>query len=359
MFKKLLAFLNSFRAKETGAIGDNRTLSQIENAYDSRELVSATEPLKWEEVTDWTGYPVKRQWYTLSCVAQSLAKHLGINNFYDTGKYIDLSAEFIYSHRINKPSGGMVWLDSMKIATTIGSCPDLMIKQRIRETDKETPITAEMINEALKYIGKAFIEDKERTIESISRIIDVKGSCLMWFWFDKDGEEWWRAEPQIIYPNLGTYSAKATRHAVIGTKRGLRKAKEVVKIEDSAGNGSAINDQDRFIDENFIKRCFVAGYVIDLPNEIPNMDKPKFTGTRTLRVGDKGNDVKELQTILEYYGFFPSTQTKTGYYGGITRMGVIKLQEKFASEILHPLGLVKGTGIVGNSTLAWLQKNHK
>lgn len=358
MFKKLLAFLNSFKRQDTGAIGDNRTPSQIENAYDSRELVSATEPLKWVEKTIWKGYPVKRQWYTLQCVAQSMTKHLGINNEKDFNKFIALCAEFFYSFRVNKPSGGMVWLDACKLATTVASCFDFRIKQRIRESEPEPVITKEMKEEALQFIGMNYFEDKERTLESIARIIETRGSCLVWFWFDVNGEEWWRAEPQIIYPNLGVYSAGATRHAVIATDYGIRNGKKVIKIEDSAGNGSAINDQDRFIDENFIKRCFVAGYVIDLPNEIPNMDKPKFTGTRILKIGMSGNDVKELQVILQYYKLF-NYPNPTGYFGGATRMGVIALQEKFASEILHPLGLTKGTGNVYQSTLAWLQKNHK
>jgi peptidoglycan hydrolase-like protein with peptidoglycan-binding domain len=70
-----------------------------------------------------------------------------------------------------------------------------------------------------------------------------------------------------------------------------------------------------------------------------------------------GADVKQLQEILRYEGFF-NYPIITGYLGGITRAGVIKLQNKYASEILHPLGLKTGTGLVGVSTLSWLKKNY-
>ncbi len=358
MILKILKFLFGKRdVINTGAIGDNRTELQKEGAYDARELTTSSQ-VEWTPKTVWKSYPIKRQWYTFQCVGQSLAKHLGINHFYDTGKYEDLSGEFIYEHRENQNTGGMNWGDAMRIATTKGSCLNSRIPQRIRESEKATPITAEMINEALKYRGKAFIEDKERTLESTARIIQSQGSCLMWFYFDEAGKEWWKPEPKAIYNFKTPYDAGTTRHAVVGTDNGIRNGKKVYKIEDSAGNSSAENDQDRFIDEEFMKRCFVAGYVIDLPNEVPTPDKPKWTGKRDLKVGSKGKDVETLQVILAREGCYDFDKF-TGYFGGITKAGVIRLQNKYANEILKPVGLTKGTGLVYNSTRNWLDKNYK
>lgn len=344
----------------TPRLGDNddtRTSSQIENAYDNREIATAS-LLQWLPKTTWKSFPVKRQYYTGECVAQSTSKHLGINDVRTFGKYSDLSAEFIYYWRTNKPSQGMIWLDAMKIATTKGSCLNSRITQRVRESEPEPSLTAEMINEGQIYRGTAFIEDKVRSIDSVAQIIEQQGSCLLWFWFDVNGYEWWVKEPKILYPNLGTYDAGATRHALVATDYGVRNGKKVLKIEDSAGNWSAENDQDRFIDAEFMQRCFVAGYVIDLPEAPITPPKPQWTGKRTLQVGMSGDDVKTLQDILKIEGVF-TFPNSTGYFGGLTRAGVIRLQEKHKAEILTPLGLSKGTGVVANATIKWLSANYK
>lgn len=357
MINKILNFF--FGKREiinTGALRDDRTELQKEGAYDARELVTASQ-VEWKEKTSWKRYPVKRQYYTGECVAQSTTKHLGINNERETGQYQDLSAGFFYWFRVNKGTAGMIWADAMKIATTIGSCLGFRVKQRIRDSDIEVTPTEEMKKEALKYKGKLYIEDKERSLDSIARIIDSRGSCLIWFWFDESGKEWWKVEPSILYPNLGTYSSGATRHALVATDYGIRNGKKVIKIEDSAGNSSAENEQDRFIDENFIKRCFVSGYVIDEPNKVIMTVKPTWIGTRILKVGMSGEDVKTLQQILAVEGCY-NFDKFTGFLGGITKAGIIKLQEKYKTQILVPAGLNKGTGVCGKFTLEWLKNNY-
>ena len=346
-----------FKVPQLGDNLDTRTEGEKLTAFDNREIAFAGSPIQWVEKSSWKNYPIKYQYYTGECVAQSTTKHLGINDKVGIGQYASLSAEFFYYYRSNRPDAGMIWLDAMNIATTKGACFNQYIEQRIRESDPVTVPKPEWEKEALLFRGQAYVEDKIRSMDSIAQIIDQQGSCLLWFWFDVNGQEWWKPYPSILFPNLGTYDAGATRHALVATDYGTINGKRYLKIEDSAGNNTAVDGQNRFIDENFLKRCFVAGYVIDLVTP-PPVTKPKWTGTRTLTIGSKGDDVQTLQEILMLEGVF-NYPNSTGFFGGATRKAVIALQNKYKDEILTPVGLTQGTGVCAKATLAWLSANYK
>jgi len=67
------------------------------------------------------------------------------------------------------------------------------------------------------------------------------------------------------------------------------------------------------------------------------------------------NEVRCLQEFLKSQGpeIYPEGLV-TGNFLSLTKVAVIRFQEKYASEILAPLGLTKGTGIVGSTTRAKL-----
>ena len=73
-----------------------------------------------------------------------------------------------------------------------------------------------------------------------------------------------------------------------------------------------------------------------------------------LWIGKRGEAVKALQKLLINENLWNSDVEATGYFGPITKAAVIKFQEKFASEILKPLELTKGTGFVGVYTRKFL-----
>lgn len=86
----------------------------------------------------------------------------------------------------------------------------------------------------------------------------------------------------------------------------------------------------------------------------------RYDFTKQMKDGDKGADIVALQHVLDIEGCYDYTGTPkyTGNYGTYTHNGVKQLQEKYASEILAPLNLTKGTGVVAASTLKWLQKHY-
>ncbi|MFA6272975.1 MAG: peptidoglycan-binding domain-containing protein [Candidatus Paceibacterota bacterium] len=85
-----------------------------------------------------------------------------------------------------------------------------------------------------------------------------------------------------------------------------------------------------------------------------------YTFTRNLTLGSTSVDVLNLQKVLNADGVNIATSGagspgyETSYFGPITKAGVVRFQNKYASEILAPVGLINGTGYVGPSTLAKL-----
>ncbi len=68
----------------------------------------------------------------------------------------------------------------------------------------------------------------------------------------------------------------------------------------------------------------------------------------------RGNaQVKCLQEVLMAEGF---SVVPTGDFGGITKTAVIQFQEKYADEILVPIGMGSGSGYAGRLTREKINK---
>lgn len=76
-----------------------------------------------------------------------------------------------------------------------------------------------------------------------------------------------------------------------------------------------------------------------------------------LYFGQRSGEVRCLQQFLAFLGreIYPE-RLVTGFFGPLTKKAVIRFQEKYAEDILHPLGLKKGTGFVGMFTLTKINR---
>ncbi|OGG45153.1 hypothetical protein A2673_02100 [Candidatus Kaiserbacteria bacterium RIFCSPHIGHO2_01_FULL_50_13] len=84
-----------------------------------------------------------------------------------------------------------------------------------------------------------------------------------------------------------------------------------------------------------------------------------FTFTRNHSMGDSGGEVMELQKFLNGMADTQvaasgvgSSGNESSYFGGLTKAAVVKFQNKYASDILAPVGLSAGTGYWGPSSRA-------
>lgn len=79
---------------------------------------------------------------------------------------------------------------------------------------------------------------------------------------------------------------------------------------------------------------------------------PRVLINRNLSFGSRGPDVSLLQEFLKSKGpeIYPEGLV-TGNFFSLTRNAVIRFQERYADEILAPLGLKRGTGFVGEMTI--------
>jgi len=352
----------------TGANLDTRPIDEKLKDYHFGEFVASINPVNWVEKSQasWRKFPIYNQNGSGSCVAQTMAKLLGIMYWLKNGKYVHFSATHIYQRRVNKPQGGMGGVDVFNIAREGVTLEELIPSQNMTDAQMDSIV----IDEYKKEVGKIFkignflilpIKD----IDTIASIIQTTGKGVMcWTYFRSDE---WTEVPTIKYLNLDPYADTTARHSTAYVDFTLFEGEKALITDDSWGTSYGKAGQ-RVIKESFFKeRNIFAAYPINfvfedqtqpLPEPTPIPTKPKFRFSKKLVFipwdintnapvdADLNNsqkvDVVALQDCLRFDGCFPKNIESTGYYGSVTAKSVLQFQQKYSIDSIEALNSLAG-----------------
>jgi hypothetical protein len=177
---------------QSGALIDERPFEEKEKDYLFKEMVASINPVNWVEKSfaEWRVFPIFNQDGSGSCVAQTLAKLLGILYWLKNQCYVHFSATHIYQRRANKPSVGMAGVNAFDIAAKGVTLEELVPSQAMNDyqmDDIEIPEYKEEVGEIFKIHNYVILPIKD--IDTIASIIQTTGKGVMvWFYFKTD--EW-------------------------------------------------------------------------------------------------------------------------------------------------------------------------
>lgn len=207
------------------------------------------------------------------------------------------------------------------------------------KADFTVPNTEDGIKQAIKYA-----KENNGAVMILRRVGDT-------YWKDKNGNSTWEAS-RILPIRVPDMISSGHEEMLYGYKTEQGTGRLMIYwlnhwSKDWADNGRGWEYYDvwqKHIDEIRV----VVG-------EMPIVQDFKYKFTKYLRKGDKGAEVVALQHALKLEGCF-DYPSLTGFFGDVTFSAVVKFQEKYASEILAPYNLKKGTGLVLSKTLEKLNE---
>lgn len=345
--------------KGTGANIDTRSDQEKGKDYLFKEVVACANPVNWVEKkpNEWRSFPIYDQDGSGSCVAQTLAKLLGVMYWLKNKVYVHFSATHIYQRRSNKPEGGMNGVNAFEIARKGVTLEELAPSQKMTDEQMDNMEIAEY----KERVGEIFripnyLQPPIQDIDTVASIIQTTGKAVMvWFYFKIDE---WTDTPVVKYADLDLRGSFSLRHSVSAVDFCLVNGKKSLIIEDSWGSSYGLRGQ-RVINEDFYKaRNFFVAYPMNFAFDTETTNKPCYRFNKVMGMGYEANDpvdVKALQDVLKYEGLFPTNIDSTGYYGSITTKGVAAFQEKY--QVADKLELIAVAGKrVGDKTLAKLNE---
>lgn len=339
---------------QSGAVIDTRTDEEKSKDFLFKETVATSNLPLWEYKTleQCRKFPIFNQDGSGSCVAQSIAKMMGIMYQEENGDYVHFSATHVYQRRANKPQAGMAWVDAFNIARKGVTLEELVPSQNMNDEKMDTTEIAEYkekVGEVFKIGG--YLQLPTGDIDAVASVIQTTGKGVM-VWVYGTFKEWVRDEPQIL--ESVSLRGAPVRHSVVATDFMIHKGKKCLVVEDSWGGNTGVGGR-RIISEDFFKaRNYFAGYAMNFKFE--EDDTPlRYNFTKTMKFGETSPQISTMQLILKKEGLFPVNIQATGYYGAITAKAVLAFQRKYNVASESEINQLQGR-VVGPKTLKALNK---
>lgn len=312
-----------------------------------------------------------------ACVGHASGKSKQVSVFHENGTIAPLSARFIYAmckalEGTHQPEGDF----SQFAPTTEGTYPELAAKvlQKIGvATEATVPNNTLLDHEtyvyqrnranipgqseaaAFKISNYSFAPITEAGIKTAIQFAgENKGGVFMLvaldkaWWTAKDGATSWSAR-DILPLRAPIDQATMGGHEVYPYAFDEIDGRTIIRVFNSWSDQWGDGGNGYFFLDEYLPHIVQVISVVDLPSNY-QADAWRYTFTRALKLGMSGSDVVALQHALRIDGEF-TYPTLTGYFGPVTLAAVKAFQEKYASEILSPVGLTQPTGFVGTMTL--------
>jgi hypothetical protein len=342
-----------FKKFNSGALTDTRSEGEKLKDFHFEEIVTSASPVNWvaKDISECRQFPIFNQDGSGSCVAQSIAKMLGIMYQEKHGEYVHFSATDVYQRRANKPQAGMAGVDAFNIARKGVTLESLVPSQNMSDI-KMDGVEIEDYKRRVGEIFKigAYLQIPSGDIDAVASVIQHTGKGVM-VWVYGSIKEWVRNEPEVL-GDVSIYKAEV-RHSIVATDFLMHNGKKCLVIEDSWGGNAGIGGR-RIISEDFFKaRNYFAGYVMNF--DFTETEATGYTFTKTMKFGDRNKEVAKMQDKLKSEKVFPSNIESSGYYGSITAQAVLSFQRKYAVASEDELIQLAGR-LVGPKTLKALNK---
>lgn len=307
---------------------DTRPQEAKEKDFLQKEIVATIAPTPWaqKDPSTWRRFPIRNQAQSGSCVAQTLAKVVGVDYWQkhgeDMANFPILSANTIYNRRSNAPAAGMIGVEAWNLAKEHGLALEAISpSQEKSDAQMATTPEPEWVEDTAKIFRiDNFIQPPIRDIDAIASTIAKTGKAVM-VWFSFDLNEW------TDEPTLKTQTPKE-RHSVSAVDFTLWNGERALIIDDSWGNFGQWRGQ-RIITETFFRqRNLFAAYPMGLKPIDGAGTKPSHGWHTDMAFGMTNPDIAAMQDALKWEGLFPANIESTGYYGAITATHVLAFQKK-------------------------------